>query len=1087
MIETYVHKVASITKRGDAREESYYAALAELLEQFSETKRHKKVHVTVLPKKTEAGNPDFRVWDGKHSHVGYVEAKPPKADLDDIETTDQLKRYISTFPNLILTNFYEFRLYRNGQRVDNVLLARPYIPTKLKTIPPAEHTKEFLALLEKFFQFSLPTKFTAESLARELATRTRFLRDQVIKEELREASSEGGNLPAARLPARQMSGWPDGQGKAGKILGFYEAFQKHLIANLKPDEFADLYAQTITYGLFAARTRADNGFNRRVAYDLIPKTIGILREIFHFISFDPPEQLLTTVDDIAEVLSVADVKKILHQYFKDGKGSDPIFHFYETFLAEYNPQERERRGVYYTPEPVVSYIVRSLDIILKETFERRDGFATHSVTVLDPAGGTLTFLAEAAKLAVNEFAKKYGRGAKEQFIKDHILEHFFAFELMMAPYAAGHLKMGYLLEELGHKLTGDERLPFYLTNTLEMEELTQTSLPGMSSLSEESHLAGKVKKDDPILVILGNPPYSGHSTNKGDWITEQIENYKMVDGKPLGEKNPKWLQDDYVKFIRFAQWKIDQAGQGVLGFITNHSYLDNPTFRGMRQSLMNSFDEIYILDLHGNSLKKEKAPDGSKDENVFDIKQGVAIALFVKRKRVKGKKSIRHAELWGLREKKYAYLQKHSFKKTNWTELYPIAPFYFFVPRDEKRSKRFLSYWGIQDIYPANSVGIVTARDHFVIDFDKRNLQRRIRQFVDDSLDDIIIEKTYSLHDTDAWKLGEARKKVGRDDNWSDRFEKILYRPFDVRELFYHDAVIERGRREAMRHMMEPNCALILPRRVETAIPWSHVLVGETIIEHVAVSLKTIDYCFPLYLYNEENSGAGRGRRSAAHQMMMAFEPKPEYKTGAKPTLLQFLSNEEVVAKRRSNLNPLLMEAFKYTYDREISPETVFCYIYAVLYSNAYRKKYAEFLKTDFPRIPFTKNFKLFQKLAEKGAQLVELHLLKSKKLERAISKHQESGDARVVKVCYDPKKDRVNINDKKYFDGVPSEVWEYRIGGYQVCEKWLKDRKGRMLTSEEITTYSKVVTAIAETIKIQKTLDELFKDVESNVLQVTL
>jgi hypothetical protein len=371
MIDTYIKEIASITKRGDAREESYYPALAVLLEEFSETERKKKVHVTVLPKKTEAGNPDFRVWDGKHSQVGYIEAKAPKANLDEIETSDQLKRYISTFPNLILTNFYEFRLYRNGQRVDNVLLARPYIPEKLKTIPPAEHTAEFLALLEKFFQFSLPTKFTAESLAKELATRTRFLRDQVIKEELREASDAG----------------------AKKILGFYEAFQKHLIFNLKPDEFADLYAQTITYGLFAARTRANGAFNRILAYDLIPKTIGILREIFHFVSFDPAEQLQATVDDIAEVLAVADVRNILRQYFKEGKGSDPIFHFYETFLAEYNPQERERRGVYYTPEPVVSYIVRSLNIILKETFGRQDGFATQSVTVLDPAGGTLTFLA----------------------------------------------------------------------------------------------------------------------------------------------------------------------------------------------------------------------------------------------------------------------------------------------------------------------------------------------------------------------------------------------------------------------------------------------------------------------------------------------------------------------------------------------------------------------------------------------------------------------------------------------------------------------------------------------------------------------
>jgi predicted helicase len=1048
MIENYINKIAAITKRGDAREESYYPALADLLEEFSATKRKKKIHVTVLPKKTEAGNPDFRVWDGKHSQVGYVEAKPPKTNLDDIETSDQLKRYISTFPNLILTNFYEFRLYRNGQRVAHVLLARPYIPTKLKIIPPAEHTAEFLALLERFFQFSLPTKFNAESLAKELATRTRFLRDQVIKEELHETSSGG----------------------AKKILGFYEAFQEHLIFNLKPDEFADLYAQTITYGLFAARTRANGAFNRILAYDLIPKTIGILRDIFHFVSFDPPEQLKATVDDIAEVLAVADVRNILHQYFKEGKGSDPIFHFYETFLTEYNPQERERRGVYYTPEPVVSYIVRSLNTILKEKFGRQDGFATQSVTVLDPAGGTLTFLAEAAKLAVEEFVSKYGEGSKVKFIEDHILRHFFAFELMMAPYAAGHLKMSYLLEELGHKLTGDERFQFYLTNTLEMEELAQTSLPGMASLSEESRLAAKVKKERPILVILGNPPYSGHSANKGDWIKDQIETYKKVDEKPLGEKNPKWLQDDYVKFIRFAQWKIEQIGEGVLGFITNHSYLDNPTFRGMRQSLMNSFDEIYILDLHGNSLKKEKTPDGSKDENVFDIQQGVAIGLFVKRKKSAASKIIRHSEVWGNREQKYQWLTKHELKKTKWNELKPASPLYLFIPRDERLTKRFQSYPSIQEIFPANSVGIVTARDHFAIDFHKPPLQRRIEQFANRSLDDIFIAHAFSLKDTDAWKLNIARNKIIDDKERGKYYTEILYRPFDIRHLFYHDAVIERGRREVMRHMLQPNLAIILPRRVETAIPWSHIFLSEHLIEHVAVSLKTIDYCFPLYLYKESDSG-GSSRRTGVsrYQTMFVFEPAAAYSI------------------RHANISSDLLKSLSNAYKKQPSPEQIFHYIYAVLYSNTYRKKYAEFLKTDFPRVPFTKDYKLFNKLAEKGEELVELHLLRSKKLVKPIAKCEGSGDLRVVKVTYDQNKTRVHINLEKWFVGIPLEVWEYYIGGYQVVERWLKDRKGRTLSSEEVAHYARVVTAIAETISIQRPLDDLFEEVEESLLEVTL
>jgi len=1045
--DTYLKRVAEITKRGDAREESYYRPLADFLEEFSSTKRKKKVYVTSLPKKTEAGNPDFRVWDGKHSIVGDIEAKQPNTNLDDAEDSKQLERYIGTFPNLILTNFYEFRLYRNGQRIASVLLARPFVAAKLKTVPPAEHEAEFISLLEKFFEFSRPKKFTAESLAKELATLTRFLRDEVIAEQLTEEHSKG----------------------SGTLLGFYEAFRRHLIADLTHETFADLYAQTLTYGLFAARTRSENSFNRKLAYDLIPKTIGILRDIFSFISLEePPPQLEWVVDGIAEVLAAADVKNILHTFFKGGKGADPIFHFYETFLAHYNPEERERRGVYYTPEPVVSYIVRSLNILLKEKFGRADGFATPSVTVLDPAGGTLTFIAEAAKVAMAEF-EKYGKGSRSRFVEDHILKNFYSFELMMAPYAAGHLKMGFLLEELGHKLTGEERFQFYLTNTLEMEELAQTSFPGMSSLSEESRLAGKVKKESPILVVLGNPPYSGHSLNKGDWITEQIETYKYVDGKPLGEKNPKWLQDDYVKFIRFAQWKIEQLGEGVLGFITNHSYLDNPTFRGMRQSLIKSFDEIYILDLHGNSLKKEKAPDGSKDENVFDIRQGVAIGIFLKRKSSLEKKTFRHEEVWGLREGKYRWLLKHDLERTKWTDLKPSSPLYLFVPRKQKLEKRFQSYPSIPTLFPVKSVGIVTARDHFVVDFDMSTLRRRIEQFIDPSMDDALIAKTFDLNDTGAWKLKTARELVRSDEERDSCYTQVLYRPFDVRELFYHEALIERGRKEVMRHMLQQNCAIVLPRRVETVIPWSHVFVAEQIVEHVAVSLKTIDYCFPLYVYEESaTGGSSDGSHSHSYQAAFVFEPHAGYST------------------RKPNLNSMLLPVLESSYKKQPTPEAIFSYIYAVLHSNAYRTKYSEFLKTDFPRVPFTSSRKVFSELAKKGEELVSLHLLKSKRLAKPIAAFEGDGDNRVEKVIYDPKNCRVYTNPVQYFTGVNSDVWEYHIGGYQVAEKWLKDRKGRTLTSEEVMHYCRVMTALAETIKIQDSLDELFEEVEKSVLDLT-
>lgn len=705
--------------------------------------------MTILPKKTEAGNPDFRIWDGKQHIIGYIEAKAPnKTDLDDIENTDQLKRYLHTFPNLILTNFFEFRFYRNGTLIDSVQIAKPFIMLQLKKIPPVENEAKFFELIEKFFSFSLPQVYEAKTLAVELAKRTRFLREEVVAQELREEGSNG----------------------SGTLSGFYEAFRKYLIAGLPPEDFADLYSQTITYGLFAARTRSENSFNRKLAYDYIPQTIGILKDIFQFISLGKlSPQMECIIDDISEVLAVTDVKKILHDYFHDGKGSDPIVHFYETFLAEYDPETREKRGVYYTPEPVVSYIVRSLNHILKKYFSRPEGLASQTETVLDPAAGTLTFLAEATKLAVSEFISRYGEGAKADFIRDHILRNFYAFELMMAPYAVGHLKMSFLLEELGYRFQKDDRFKLYLTNTLEMEELAQSSLPGMASLSEESHLAGKVKKETPILAIMGNPPYSGHSANKGRWINELLkkgyilpdgqkdEGYYKVDGQPLGEKNPKWLQDDYVKFIRFAQWKIDQMGEGVIGFITNHSYLDNPSFRGMRQSLMRSFDEIYILDLHGNSLKKEKCPNGSKDENVFDIRQGVAIALFIKKKGAKQVSKVYHSELWGLREDKYRWLRENDITTTDWKEIYPKSEFYLFIPREEILLKKYQKFLKINEIFPVNSVGIVTARDNLTIKWSPDEVWKTVVNF--SKMDPELARQAYKLgEDAKDWKVELAQK-----------------------------------------------------------------------------------------------------------------------------------------------------------------------------------------------------------------------------------------------------------------------------------------------------------------------------------------
>lgn len=1022
MLREYLKKIADTSKRGDAREESYYPVLKELIEQYSETTGKKNIHVTVLPKKTEAGNPDFRVWDGKQHITGYIEAKDPAIEnLDKIEETEQLKRYLHTFPNLILTNFLEFRLYRNGVLTDKALIGRPYWISKVKTAPPVEKEPELQKLIEKFFSFSIPKVYDAKNLAIELAKRTRFLKDEVITHVLKEEAETG----------------------KGFIRNFYKAFKDYLISSLTEDEFSDLYAQTITYGLFAARTRSENGFNRKLAYDNIPQTIGILRDVFQFISLGSlPQPMEWIIDDISEILSVADINKILHQYFHEGKGKDPIVHFYETFLSEYDPKTRAMRGVYYTPEPVVSYIVRSLHGILKEQFKRPDGLANNTVTVLDPAAGTLTFLAESAKLAVDEFVSKYGEGGKENFIKEHILKNFYAFELMMAPYAVGHLKMSFLLEELGYRLQKDDRVKLYLTNTLEMEELAQTELPGMGSLSEESHLAGKVKKEQPILVILGNPPYSVSSVNKSDFIEQEMEFYKSL---VRGEKNIQPLSDDYIKFIRFAHWKIDRDGKGIIGMITNNSYLSGLIHRGMRERILDSFSEIYILNLHGNSRIGEKCPDGSKDENVFDIQQGVSIVLFIKKEQ-KGKAcKVFYQDVYGLRENKYDLLSKSDFHTTEWKPLSPVKPYYFFVEKDFSLQVNYDKFIPMAEVFDKSSSGVKTHRDHFVVGFTDEEIKQKMRTFVSNLPDDLVAQ-SLDLKETTDFNIGTARESVKRI-NWKEQIKPYSYRPFDNRSICYLSELIDRDRLDIMRNFFDVNLGLCLKRsRFIKVFDFKHVFTVEHVLD--LNFLGDQSFLFPLYIYPTQD------KKNLFHSSV-----------------------------KEANIKPEIFKSLSGAYKKNVSPEEIFYYIYAVLYSETYRTKYAEFLKIDFPRVPFTKDYQLFKKMSEYGNRLADLHLLKSPELDSPIARFQGKGDNRVKKLKHDNKAGIVYINKEQYFEGISQEAWSYQIGGYQVCDKWLKDRKDRVLSLDEIQTYCRIVTAIHKTIEIQKSIDQSYEDLEQALL----
>ncbi len=1027
-ISGYLSDIARTFNLGDAREESYYPALSRLLCEYLELTGRKDIVVTTLPKQTDGGNPDFRLWDGRQHITGYIEAKEPLTDdLGKIERTEQLIRYLYTFPNLILTNFLEFRLYRNGELIDKATVGSPLVLNALHITSPTDNEAGLRSLLDKFVAFSVPKIYDSRDLSRELAKRTRFLKDVII--------SHGFS--------------DDRESPSGSIAGFYEAFSNYLIGSLKKEEFANLYAQTVTYGLFAARTRSGNGFNREGAFSKVPRSLGILRDVFRFVSStDLPRQMEWIIDDISEVLAVTEVKAILHQYFHEGKGEDPIIHFYETFLSEYDPETRERRGVYYTPQPVVSYIVRSVNNILKDRFSLRSGLAGDDVTLLDPAAGTCTFLAEASRVAIEEYTASYGSGDRSGFIKRHVLQNFYGFELMMAPYAIGHIKMSLMLQELGYTLQDDDRAMVFITNTLDMETLEQSRLPGMSSLSEESHRAEDIKNKTPILVVLGNPPYSKSSINKSEFIENEMGIYKK---NVAGEKNIQPLSDDYIKFIRFAQWKINKHDKGLIGMITNNSYLSGLIHRGMRRSLLESFNQIYVLNLHGSSRIGENSPDGSRDENVFDIQQGVAIVFFVRNDKQNALGKVYYKDLFGLREDKYDYLTRHDINTTDWKGLTPSEPYYFFVEKDFSLQAAYDQFIILTEIFDKLSSGVKTHRDNFVIGFTKEEIKQRILTFTGNLPDDLVI-KALKINGKRDWDIKTARERTKKIE-WIKYIRPYAYRPFDIRMICYLPELIDRDRWELMRHFFTNNLGIIIDRTTSINISYSHVFVSDTLMDvRMLPDYGGAPFLVPLYIYPSRKKNR-------------LFHPES--------------------TKGESNIKPNIIDSLSKVYKTEPSPEEIFYYIYAVLHSNTYRAKYAEFLKIDFPRLPFTKDHSVFTSMAQHGKGLVELHLLKSRGLEPPLARFQGNGDNKVLKLLYNNKEKHLYINPTQYFEGLPNDVWQYHIGGYQVCEKWLRDRNGRALSFEEIKCYCKIVTALQRTIKLQDEIDLIYNKLESDVCQI--
>jgi predicted helicase len=1066
---TYLKAIEKALAAGNATEHTYRPALQRFIEQLGDG-----ITATNEPKRVRCGAPDYVVTRGE-TPLGYVEAKDVGRPLDREEKSEQMGRYLEGLDNLILTDYLEFRWYVRGEHVQTARLGTLDARGERVRVEPGG-AEEVEKLLAAFLTEVIPTVSNPKELAERMARVARLIRDTISRSLKTEGA--GGSLH------QQMKG-----------------FREVLIHDLTEEQFADMYAQTICYGLFAARVnhRGSAPFTRRDAAHELPRTNPFLRKLFqHVAGPDLDEEAHAwAVDGLADLLNRTDIAAILKDFGRSTRREDPVVHFYETFLAAYDPRMREARGVYYTPEPVVSYIVRSVDHILKTDFNLADGLAdasriklkdskgrvtgeTHKVLVLDPATGTGTFLYGVINHIFETFRRN--RGMWSAYVSEHLLPRLFGFELLMAPYAVAHMKLGLQLAETGYDFQQDERLRVYLTNTLE-EAHEVSRMPLFTQwLAAEANEASRIKQDAPVMVVLGNPPYSGHSANTGLWIANLLRghdtmtgketgNYFKVDGQPLGERNPKWLNDDYVKFIRFAQWRIEQTGHGVLAFITNHGYLDNPTFRGMRQSLMQTFDDIYVLDLHGNSKKKESAPDGSKDENVFDIQQGVAIGIFVKRKGASsgGESGVRHAHLWGVREiyeenthgervlsgGKYDWLWQHDVTTTKWTTLEPQSPFYYFMPQNKELLFEYEAYHKVSDIFPLNGWGIATRKDYLLIDFEQEPLVRRfedIRQLPSSKA----VER-YEIVQGEDWV--EAAKKHLKGD-LAHYARPILYRPFDVRHVLYKKELIERGdhRYNIMQHLLHENLSLITTRI--TKEPFA-ALAFAGLSEHKASVRYDGTFVFPLYLYPNNTK-----------ESLFDDDEPTDAPGGRRPNLAPGF-----VAEFGKRLKMSFIADGKGDRRKTFGPEDVFDYMYAVFHAPGYRARYAEFLKIDFPRLPLTSDAELFRSLCALGSELVGLHLMERRG--PAVASFPVKGDNTVEAVRYtEPGAEaadegRVWINKTQYFEGVPEAVWSFHVGGYQVCQKWLKDRKGRKLTFDDLQHYQQIVSALSETIRLMALVDD--------------
>jgi len=1082
-IHDYLAEIKRQFHSGHAIEHAYRPALQRLMETFDD------VVAVNDPKHSEHGAPDFVFLKQSNNSIirGYAEAKDITVNLDKTEKTNQMERYAG-YTNLVLTDYLEFRFYKNGEKYETVSLG--CVKQGNLHLQP-ENGERLLRELQAFLDLPPESIKSGRRLAQIMGGKARRIRDNVeiyLKSEYVEAH---------------------------ELEKIYEMMKRLLVHDLDETKFADMYAQTLVYGLFVARYGDDTpeNFTRSEARDLVPASNPFLRHFFDHIAgagFD--KRLAKIVDELCEIFSVSDVRNIVHRHLRIADNTvrdakDPIIHFYEDFLQSYDSLERKKMGAYYTPTPVVRFIVRQIDQLLKTEFGVMKGLASSDtitrtvatqpwrkkgerkdrltrdivesrVQILDPAVGTATFLNETIRYIYEKNFQSGQAGLWPSYVNDNLIPRLFGFELMMAPYTVAHLKLAMMLRETGvNKLK--TRLNVFLTNTLEEGIPIQPDLFSLGlteAVTEESRLAAEVKSEKPVMVVMGNPPYSAESNNKTDYANSLVDKYKFEPGglQKLKERNPKWLNDDYVKFIAFAEDMIERNGSGIVGMITNNGFLDNPTFRGMRWHLARTFDKIFVVNLHGNAKKRETAPDGGKDENIFDIMQGVSIMIAVKNNAKQAEfADVYYQDIFGLRQDKFDQLGTElTFEKIKLDQK-----MFYFVAKDTKGQEEYEKGILLNELMPINSVGIVTGKDDILVDEAGKDLLRKITKY----------KESYS-----SGKVYDRLQNAILDEKY---IVPMNYRPFDKRCVYYDASVIERSREKVMKNMIgersephththththrlrrEENIAMIFNKPAQGGDDvFSDVFISsQPADQSIFSAMKRSPHVAPLYLNSNENIGVVFER--TATEQVLVIDSIPEHAVmGTAGFAGQFaplfiLESED---GRRANfdiekLQQLFSEVEQPTEEsRKVYPEDIFDYIYASLHSPGYREKYKEFLKTDFPRVPRPESWAEFWRKAELGGQLRQLHLMKAPQIDDYDTTYPETGDNVVEKVVRDG--DQVFINNSQYFGNIPELAWNFYIGGYQPAQKWLKDRRGRVLTANDIDHYQRIIKILLETDKIMK------------------